>query len=61
LLLVALPGLAVLSTASVDIPVGAMDDHNHEENEVKPRERAPINILLVTAIAFTLLYMGYLT
>lgn len=49
LLLVALPSLAILSPAPVDIPVGAVDDHHHEENEVEPGERAPVDRLSVTA------------
>jgi hypothetical protein len=39
--LIALPSLAVLPTTSVGIPVGAVDDHNHEKDEIEPREWAP--------------------
>lgn len=41
-LLVLLPGLAVLASTSSDVPSSAVNDHNHEEDEVKPREGAPI-------------------
>lgn len=47
--LIARPGFAVLSAAPGDISRGAMDDHNHEEDEVEPGERAPSGRLLVTA------------
>ena len=48
--LIALPGLAILSSASVDISVGAVDDHDHEENEIKPREWASISRWFVISI-----------
>lgn len=60
LLLVALPGLAILPPASVDIPVSAVNDHDHEENEVEPREGAPVDIRLVI-IASMLRYLEILT
>jgi hypothetical protein len=47
--LIARPGLAVLSAASGDISRSAVDDHDHEEDEVEPRERAPGGALLVNA------------
>jgi hypothetical protein len=34
--LIALPDLSILSSASVDIPVGTVDDHSHKNYEVKP-------------------------
>jgi hypothetical protein len=49
LLLIALPGLAVLATASVDIPIGTVDDHGHEENKIEPREWAPVKLWLVNS------------
>lgn len=48
LLLVALPGLAVLATAPVDIPISAVDNHGHEEDRIEPREWTPVSVLLVT-------------
>lgn len=51
-LLVALPGLAILSSASVDVSVGAVNDHDHEKDKVKPRKWTPISIQLATANLF---------
>lgn len=35
------PGLSVLSSAPRDVSLGTVNDHDHEEDKVKPRERAP--------------------
>jgi hypothetical protein len=42
LLLVSRPRFAVLSSAPGDVSSGAVDDHNHEEDEVEPGERTPV-------------------
>lgn len=41
--LIALPSFTVLSPASINIPIGPMNNHNHKENKVKPREWTPIH------------------
>lgn len=41
LLLILSPGLAVLSATPRDVSLGTVDDHDHEEDKVKPRKRAP--------------------
>lgn len=40
-LLVLLPSLAVLASTSINVPLSTVNDHNHEEDEVKPREGTP--------------------
>jgi hypothetical protein len=40
-LLVALPGFAVFPATSSNVSASSVDDHDHEEDEVEPRERAP--------------------
>lgn len=44
-LLILSPGLSVLSATSRDVSLRAVDDHDHEEDEIKPRERAPVQLL----------------
>lgn len=39
--LILLPGFAILSPASHNISPCSMNDHDHEENEIKPRKEAP--------------------
>jgi hypothetical protein len=41
LLLISRPRLAILPPTPGNIPRSAMDDHNHEEDEVEPGERTP--------------------
>ena len=41
--LVTCPRFAVLSAASGDVSGSAVNDHNHEEDEVEPGKRAPIS------------------
>jgi len=48
--LITRPGLAVLSAAPGNVSAGAVDDHNHEEDEVEPGERAPKIKVLVDAL-----------
>lgn len=42
LLFVLGPCFTVLVAASSDVSTGAMDDHDHEEDKVKPRKRASV-------------------
>jgi hypothetical protein len=44
-LLILSPGLAVLSTTPRDISLGTVDDHDHEEDKVKPRKGASERIV----------------
>ena len=41
LLFVLGPGVSILPTAPCNVPSSTVDDHDHEEDKVKPRERAP--------------------
>ena len=41
--LITSPRLSILSSTLVNIPLGAMDNHNHEEKERKPRKWASNN------------------
>jgi len=42
LLLIAGPRFAVLPTTPGDVSASAVDDHDHEEDEVEPGERTPV-------------------
>jgi hypothetical protein len=48
LFLVLSPGLAVLPAAPGDVPHRTVYDHHHEEDKVKPRERAPGTLVSVS-------------
>lgn len=41
LFLILSPGIAVLSSTPRDVSLGTVDDHDHEEDKVKPRKRTP--------------------
>ena len=51
--LIAPPGLAIFPSTSVGIPNGAVGDHNHEENKVKPGKWTPIRQLVMMAHGYT--------
>jgi len=42
LFLIPLPSLAILASAPVGVPIGAVDDHNDKEDGIEPREGAPM-------------------
>ena len=53
LFLILSPGIAVLSSTPRDVSLGTMDDHDHEEDEVKPRKRAPERVVSKSTIGHT--------